>query len=73
MNLEDFNENGSLLNFGNYENGKQDGPWKRFYRDGQLQEKGVYIKDKKDRVWEHYYSDGTPMKTVTWKNGVKQE
>ena len=69
---EDFNENGTLLNVGNYMNGKWDGLWKRFYRNGQLQEKGMYIKDKKDGVWEHYYKDGTPMKTVTWKNGVRQ-
>ena len=69
---EDFNENGTLLNVGNYVNGKWDGLWKRFYRNGQLHEKGVYIKDKKDGVWEHYYKDGTPMKTVTWKNGVRQ-
>jgi len=70
---EDFDGNGTLLNVGNYDNGKNDGFWKRFYRNGQLQEKGVYINDKKDGVWEHYYSDGTPMKNVTWKNGVKQE
>ena len=69
---EDFNENGTILNVGNYVNGKWDGLWKRFYRNGQLQEKGMYIKDKKDGVWEHYYKDGTPMKTVTWKNGVRQ-
>ena len=69
---EDFSDSGSLLNVGNYENGEYEGAWKRYYRNGQLWEEGIYLKGKKDGTWEHYYKDGTPMKTVTWKEGVKQ-
>ena len=69
---EDFTDSGILLNTGNYENGECEGPWKRYYRNGQLMSEGIYLNGKKDGIWEHYYKDGTPMKTVTWKEGVKQ-
>jgi len=74
----------SLLEVGNYRDGKKDGLWEFYYdvsntilrtknRSNSLKERGHFVSDKKNGVWVSYYLDTIPNKIFAQKYGQKKK
>ena len=43
----------------NYQNGKEEGEYKKYYQNGNLSEKGKYNYGNREGQWVYYNKDGS--------------
>ena len=64
---QNFYENGSLEDFGNYINGKLEGDFESYYENGMLFELSHYFHDKVDGTYKKYFNTGVLAETGIYK------
>uniref|UniRef100_UPI004047ECCB toxin-antitoxin system YwqK family antitoxin n=1 Tax=Polaribacter sp. TaxID=1920175 RepID=UPI004047ECCB len=56
-----------------FQDGKENGPFEKYYENGQLSEKGTFKDGEKDGLFEFYDEDGELTKKEIWKEGKIQK
>tara|TARA_B100000427_G_scaffold266961_1_gene232541 strand:- start:2849 stop:3454 length:606 start_codon:yes stop_codon:yes gene_type:complete len=54
-----------------YENGIENGPYKRYHYNGQLEVEGTFNNGNQDGPWKFYYDNGQLEYEETYKDGIQ--
>ncbi|MCU1526040.1 MAG: repeat variant [Microbacteriaceae bacterium] len=58
-----WRENGRLLQQGEFRDGKQIGPWKRYHATGAIMDEGEWVDGIRSGEWKYYDSNGELLRT----------
>ena len=64
-----YDEHGGLWKQWNYDKGKKNGLFRRWYENGVLKWNGNYKDGKEDGEWKRYRDDGALEQIILYKNG----
>ncbi|MBU0469581.1 MAG: hypothetical protein KJ736_11065 [Candidatus Omnitrophica bacterium] len=67
--VQDYYDDGKLLNELYYVEGKRQGEYKAYYRSGALWSEGVYIDDLKDGLFKVFNEDGSLQTEINYYKG----
>lgn len=64
--FRDFDQNGTVILTGHYNQGVKEGPFKAYHPNGALKWEVTFEQDRPVGNWKYYYPDGKPMLTVNY-------